>query len=720
MFRTIQKFLNIDTEVPQLKYTLFYILFAYFFAFATRLIMLYHMVPDAVVWQDNGVPVPILSPDTALYGYYAQEILSGHYYSIDTPDRLPAYMLAFVTFVFSANMDWVIFLLPVFLVSLTIIPIILIGNTLRLPKLGLFAALFAMADLNFFLRSHLSYYDTDVLNLFFPLMIIWAMMQVVLRQKQMYLLYGGLFFWLFGLWYHSSASISAALIFGFAATVFLFFRQNTLNFQAIFVFTAAVLPFYPILSFVAMLMVFLFFLWLNTRITTTPNPYILLLILGALAVLIVDPSHYYQRAMTYFDRPEMIALHGKETTYYFLNQLTNVAEAIQTNIVQPFGFFNRQSSLVVLSTMGFILGLIVFRGMFFLLPLFILGYSSSLTGGRFMMYATPALAFGMAFLILFVFDKWKHVSRLNLPLASMRNITVAIILFYMTNIIYIASKNYNVVFRADEVTAIRHFSTQLTPNDTLLTWWDFGWPLWYYTGYANTMADNGEHGSYDSYAISRILMSDSQTFSANASLYFSQMQKEAHAHGIPYALEYLARKGVDLNVTLETLSQKSLGSPKPKGDVYILLRNDMYNKMYSIDRSSNFDITSGKFFHNKMTVMDTFKQKYLVDEPLAKGTLFTVDNVNGIALGAENQTVPLKAIAVSNQHKLYALRRYNHETPLSLLITKDVFAIYLDNALFNSFFIQAYMFDNYDRSRFEKVVETEYMKIFKVLPSPAE
>jgi hypothetical protein len=699
-----------------------YILITYVVGIGIRLLMLLTLVDDTAMWQSNGVPVPILSPDTGLYGYYALEVLNGHisFYNIIKPDMLPAYLLAFFTYILPLDMDWVIFFLPIFIAPLIVIPMILIGNTLGNVKLGVFAALFAVVDIHYYVRTHLTYFDTDMLNLFLPLMIIWGMLKLTLENKPLYILYVSLLFWLFGVWYHSATTIIIALIVGFLVATILFFRKQILNYQAVFIFALVLLPFSAWLTLALVFISFLILFSISQKIILSEKPYLIIFTLGIVALFFIDYTHYFQRAMSYFDRPHMLAVEGKETSYYFLNQLTMVAEVVKQNIFEPSGFFNRQSSLSIIGAIGFVLMLVMYRGIFFLFPLFILGLGSYMLGARFTMYATPAMAFGLSYLIFILFENWKRTTEYtSWNFSLLRSITMIIMLSYMANIIYIASKNFHIIFKGNEITSLRTFSQELDKNDTIITWWDYGWPLWYYTGYKNTVADNGTHGEADSYMISRILMSTSPKFTANASIYLKQMQKEAHKHGERYALNYLVKKGVDINQTLESLKQGLPEMSKSKDSVYILLHSSMYNMLTSIDKSSNFDITTGKSYGKKLLLSDILDDDYNISSPFSKGELFTLDNTNGTALGANNTIIPLHNIALSVEHKAIVLRHYDSpDAKLSVLIAKGDYVIYMDNELFQSFYVQAYLLDQYDKSRFEKVVETEYMKIFKVLNPP--
>jgi asparagine N-glycosylation enzyme membrane subunit Stt3 len=291
--------------------------------------MLEYLLPEDTLWQLDGTPVSVLTPDTGLYGYYARQILSGHYYPLDQADRMPSYLIAFSTWLFSANMDWVIFLLPLLVAPLVVIPTILIGNLLGRPMFGFVAALFLVTDLNYFGRTYISCLDTDMLNLFFPMMVIYYMIKLDRTNRLETALGGAVFLWLFSLWYHSFAPIAFGLLLGYLFTIFLFYRNSIIHYQAFFIFFVAIMPLHPFLSIFLVFFVSACFKILNNKVTLHVKYYWLFFIVMSLLLFVfIDLSHYYARALVYFDRPEMEILHGKTGIYYFYNQLSAVAEAV--------------------------------------------------------------------------------------------------------------------------------------------------------------------------------------------------------------------------------------------------------------------------------------------------------------------------------------------------------------------------------------------------------
>ena len=232
MLKKISDTLKLQPERYSNKYLYLYILIAYTFGVGIRLILLYQVKDVSSLWLDSA-PLPIWTADAGRYGFYAKEILSGISYPSD-PIYTPGYLIAFITDLLGANIDEVMPFLPIFLSPLIVIPIILIGKSLKLTQFGFLSALVAVTSINYYMHTYIGYMDTDVLNLFFILMITYFMLETINTDNLLYALGGGVSILLFSLWYHSSASINLALISTFFAIVLLFFcgitfAQTTIN-----------------------------------------------------------------------------------------------------------------------------------------------------------------------------------------------------------------------------------------------------------------------------------------------------------------------------------------------------------------------------------------------------------------------------------------------------------------------------------------------------------
>ena len=205
----INTYLKLTPEKTSLSKLLVYISIAYFFGLLIRFILWYQVSSIESFWID-GIPLPIYSADAGLYGYYAKQLLAGVHYPF-TSEYMPGYLIYGVVTLFHLNIDWVMFLLPAFLASLVVIPIVLMGYTYHNAKLGFYAALIGVIGINFYTRSHVGYMDTDTLNLFFPYMAVASAMMALQRRSVIWIISFIVSLAGFYLWYHSSLIIIAAI-----------------------------------------------------------------------------------------------------------------------------------------------------------------------------------------------------------------------------------------------------------------------------------------------------------------------------------------------------------------------------------------------------------------------------------------------------------------------------------------------------------------------------
>ncbi len=384
MQRFVKKYLYVDSQDASLRTLSLYMIAAYLFAVGIRLILWYQHADIDAYWL-HGAPLPIYSPDAGLYGYYAKQLLAGASYPL-VSEYMPGRLVYFFVSVFGFHIDWVMFMLPAFLSSLIVIPMVLIGYALTLPKVGFYAALIGGIGINFYTRSHLGYMDTDTLNLFFPYLAI-AFFLLALRKKS--LLWGLLSIAAlvgFYYWYHSSLVIIAAL----AATALL------------------VTPFI-----------------LKSRIAG-----IVIILTIIVALFVVDTSNIVKRMGDYVESTQAITLHGAHGTYHFTNTLATVSEALDTSILKISPVLVGTGIYVVLATLGYLLLVIARPALLAALPLLILGYGASFLGMRFTMYATPVLAFGFVYLLCLLNTRF---ARRHIPVFG----TVAGIALMLYNIIIV-------------------------------------------------------------------------------------------------------------------------------------------------------------------------------------------------------------------------------------------------------------------------------------------
>ncbi|MEA3521907.1 MAG: STT3 domain-containing protein [Campylobacterota bacterium] len=655
----ITTYLKLEPQENSSLRMILLICLAYLFGVLIRFILYYQVAPIESFWLD-GSPLPIYSPDAGLYGYYAKQLLAGASYPMDA-EHMPGYLIYWIVGIFSMNIDWVMFLLPAFLAPLIVIPIILIGYSYHQTTLGFFAALIGVIGINFYTRSYIGYMDTDTLNLFFPYMAIASFMMALSRRNLLWGILGIFSLVAFYFWYHSSIVIIAAILAMLLIVTPLTLRSKRMG--------------------------------------------ILSLILIIVGLFFVSPEKITQRASAYFETTPTITLKTKNQDYNFVNTLESVAEAQQVSVFSAHEQYIGTTPYVILASIGFIL-LSLMQPLFLMaLPMIILAYSSSYTGMRFTMFATPIFALGFVGLSFIIAHNLSHYKK-TLRYSSIA-FSLVIIFLMIANIVRVNPSFTPSYFLQNDVKALSDFAKQSKQKDLLISWWDYGWPLWYYTGRNNTLVDNGRHGA-DTHLIAKILLSKDNVFIANTLAYFANKQE-----GNSPILPRLIHKE-DIQKRFNTLQTETHKRKKDR-DIYILLHRDMLLTFATFENFAHIDINNGnKTADNSQFYISTLLRPYSKKERIIKGDTFNFDLANGMIKGHDGASTQIQGVIIVDKGKITAAKRYNPRSPMSLIIYNKTKAIYLDHKALNSFLIKALLFDQYDTARFEKVTETSTFKILKL------
>ena len=266
-------------------------------------------------------------------------------------------------------------------------------------------------------------------------------------------------------------------------------------------------------------------------------------------------------------------------------------------------------------------------------------------------------------------------------------------------------------FLRDDVKALREFAALGAPQDLLFSWWDYGWVLWYYTGRNNTLIDNGRHG-IDTYLAARLLMSNNQNFIANALDYFGDRQLEGLKKGENEVLKYVAREQ-NLPPLLRSFTY-SKPPTKLHRQEYLLLHRDMLLTFPTLDRFARTDLESGQESPPSMLYISNLKKPISPNEAVIYGDTFTFDTRNGFLVGMDGARTQVQGAINIIGNQVIAAKQYNPRAPMHLIFYNKTKAIYLDDHAIDTFLVQALLLDRYDHALFEKVGQTDRMKIFKL------
>jgi undecaprenyl-diphosphooligosaccharide--protein glycosyltransferase len=193
------------------KKTILYILIAFCFSIAVRLIWVYQFESTEQFKFNNEFMIN--TNDGYFYAEGARDIVKGITESSNdlSPITSAASILtAFIAKILPVSFETVIFYMPAFFSSLLVIPIVLIGRSIGKLEVGFIAALIASIAWSYYNRTMVGYYDTDLLNIVFPTFLLWSLIWAIKTQEEKYLLFTALDIIAYRWWYPQSYSLEFA------------------------------------------------------------------------------------------------------------------------------------------------------------------------------------------------------------------------------------------------------------------------------------------------------------------------------------------------------------------------------------------------------------------------------------------------------------------------------------------------------------------------------
>ncbi|MEA3370090.1 MAG: peptide-binding protein, partial [Campylobacterota bacterium] len=327
----------------------------------------------------------------------------------------------------------------------------------------------------------------------------------------------------------------------------------------------------------------------------------------------------------------------------------------------------------------------------------------------FTVYAVPVAAMSSVFLFYVVASFVQN--------RSMRYSLIALLTCAMLypNIMHIVGYKVPTVFSKTEVETLDRLKTISSPEDYTLTWWDYGYPIWYYSN-TNTLIDGGKHNE-DNFIISQILNTTSQTQAANlARLAVETYVSSDYKIVANEIFKNKTPQQLDPNIMLDELSLSDYQLPAKTRDIFIYLPNKMLNIFPTVTLFSNIDLVSGQkgpraFYY----ISNRFED--------SQGIINLGNNVKIIKAKAQlqigMQTVPINKFVTTlydnNQILKKELQQLNPNGNLNVIYMKNYNQfLVLDNRMYNSLFIQMFVLENYDKSLFEPVILNPLTKVYRL------
>jgi len=700
--------------------TLIYIIIAFAFSVAMRLIWIYQF-HDFAPFHFHG-QLMINTNDGYVWAEGARDLLSGTSTNPDAKEYFDKFhqfndlspvtsaaseLTAFFVKILPFSFESIILYLPVFLSSLIVIPIILIAKDLKNLEMGFIAALLASIAWSYYNRTMAGYYDTDMLNIVLPMFLLWSIIWAIDKNKNIYLLLTALDILIYRWWYPQSYSLEFSFFGLILLYTLIFDRKNIFNYKLLAIMMFAMMNTDGFIRLGAVLVIFYIF----TQKKFDKYIYYILGLSVAAFFITGGFSPIWAQLKGYVFR-ESVSAEDQGLGLHFFTVMQTVREAGKI----PFETFaNRISGHTVtfiVSLLGYIYLLYKKPIMLFSLPLVGLGFLAYVGGLRFTVYAVPVLAFGIAFLITELATK---MPTNKLKYLSITAFTLAIL---YPNYKHIEAYKVPTVFNTNEVKVLDKLKHIAGRNDYVISWWDYGYPIRYYAD-VKTLVDGGQHSGSANFPVSFMLTHTQQEAAKMARLDVEYTEKRADKNLTAFSNIEQMTKDYGFNNTngfLATLKEKNITLPKKTRDIYFYLPFRMINIYPTITLFSNINLMNGKkgrqpFFYVSRSFRDMGNRIQLGQNVfLDKRTL-------NLTLG--NKTMPIRRFVKTQYSKDMKL----HKNVQLVNFTSDISVIYManyntilivDEKTYNSLYIQLMVLENYDKDLFTPVILTPDAKVYKL------
>ncbi|EGD5918889.1 peptide-binding protein [Campylobacter coli] len=663
----------------------------------------------------------IISNDGYAFAEGARDMIAGFH----QPNDLSYYgsSLSTLTYWFYKitpfSLESIFIYISTFLSSLVVIPLILIANEYKRPLMGFVAALLASIANSYYNRTMSGYYDTDMLVIVLAMMIVFFMIRLILKKDLLSLITLPLFVGIYLWWYPSSYTLNVALLGLFFIYTLVFHIKEKTIYMAIILASITLSNIAWFYQSAIIVILFSLFVLQNKRFS-----FALLGILG-LATLVflilsggIDPILYQLKF--YIFRSDESANLAQGFMYFNVNQTIQEVESIDLSI-----FMQRISGselVFFVSLIGFIFLVRKHKSMILALPMLALGFLALKSGLRFTIYAVPVLALGFGFLMSLLQERKQK----NNNTYWWANIGVFIFTFLSLIPMFYHINNYKAptVFSQNEATKLDELKKIAQREDYVVTWWDYGYPIRYYSD-VKTLADGGKHLGKDNFFPSFVLSKDQVAAANMARLSVEYTEKSFYAplndilknDLLQAMMKDYNQNNVDLFLASLSKPDFKINMPKTR-DVYIYMPARMSLIFSTVASFSFVDLETGKI--NKPF---TFSAAYPLD--VKNGEIYLS---NGIALSDDfrsfkinNSTISVNSIIEINSIKQgeYKITPIDDTAQFYIFYLKDSTIPYaqfilMDKTMFNSAYVQMFFLGNYDKNLYDLVINARDAKVFKL------
>ncbi len=629
---------------------------------------------------------------------------------------LTAYATKFTSF----SLDTVSLYLPAIISSLIVIPIVLTGRLLGNTLLGFLAALLGSIAWSYYNRTMVGYYDSDMFSVFLQFMIFYSFLSVVYKKNFVSIIFASFLVFIYPYFYPQGMTLVYAMYILLILYMVLEYKgvisnEETAPYKdgAISLYSSITLLSIPLmitLPIETRILLFIIFVAVILAKKLEEKQLLYLAVASFVAFLFFGNvfAVIWSHVVTYADR----GVAEGSLKFYEVVQTVREAGAI------PFATMaNRISGSevgVIVSLIGYVLLVMRHKAFLIALPLIGVGVFSMIGGLRFTVYAVPVAALSAVYLFFFLGDRLKEnvADKKQQTIAKYTFVILATVAMIYPNIKHIQGYLVPTVLNKTEVADLDKLDDMASNKDYTLTWWDYGYPIWYYSD-TNTLIDGGKH-THDNYIISKLMFSDSPQQVANLSRLAVETYVDSNYSIVSDRLFKDSKKSP--KQFMEDLKSENYKLPEKTRDVYLYFPFRMMRIFPTVGVFGNINLKTGKPERQIHFYPSAIAQQSGAKLLLQNGIVF--DSAKGeIELGGKTKKVQrfdVATLGANGMPKVKSqLMHMDGEFCVVFLQSYGVMVV-MDRQTYNSAYVQMFMLGKYDKNLFELVVSSPYSKIYKV------
>ena len=629
-------------------------------------------------------------------------------------------LTAYATKLTSFSLDTVSLYLPAIISSLIVIPIVLTGRLLGNTLLGFLAALLGSIAWSYYNRTMVGYYDSDMFSVFLQFMIFYSFLSVVYKKNFVSIIFASFLVFIYPYFYPQGMTLVYAMYILLILYMVLEYKgvisnEETAPYKdgAISLYGAITLLSIPLmitLPIETRILLFIIFVVVIVSKKLQEKQLLYLAVFSFVAFLFFGNvfAVIWSHVVTYADR----GVAEGSLKFYEVVQTVREAGAI------PFSTMaNRISGSevgVIVSLIGYVLLVMRHKAFLIALPLIGVGVFSMVGGLRFTVYAVPVAALSAVYLFFFLGDRLKEnvAEKKQQNIAKYTFVILATVAMIYPNIKHIQGYLVPTVLNKTEVADLDKLDDMASNKDYTLTWWDYGYPIWYYSD-TNTLIDGGKH-THDNYIISKLMFSDSPQQVANLSRLAVETYVDSNYSIVSDRLFKDSKKSP--KQFMEDLKSENYKLPAKTRDVYLYFPYRMMRIFPTVGVFGNINLKTGKPERQIHFYPSAIAQQSGAKLLLQNGIVF--DSAKGeIELGGKMKKVQrfdVASLGANGMPKVKSQLMHMDGEFCVVFLQSYGQMIVMDRETYNSAYVQMFMLGKYDKNLFELVVSSPYSKIYKV------